>query len=335
MHFYDHCAMHWEGERLKIMDSIRRRDFSFGELALRLFDLQYSFNPIYREYVNLVYGAKPPVNHPAEIPFLPIQFFKSHRIQTGTFNPQILFESSGTTVQVKSLHPVRDPAWYHFISKTCFNESFFPLGVSDFSHLAILPSYMENKASSLLHMVDYFIREGAGGYFHLNPSGLKEYIGKEGIGQVAIWGVSFALNQWPGILHCPPSCWIIETGGMKGRSVEITRQELHQNIRARFIGAQVASEYGMTELLSQAYALRDGVFEPRFTLKAFPRQINDPLSIESANQQAVLNFIDLANIDSCAFIATEDLGRVYPDGRFEVLGRLDYSEVRGCNLLMG
>jgi len=334
LQFYDHCVMQWEQERLKIMSSIRMGGFSFDDLAIHLFHLQYAFNPVYRQYVDLIYGKKPVVNHLTDIPFLPIQFFKSHRIETGNFAATLHFESSGTSGQIRSHHWIRDPAWYYFIARACFDHAFSPDSVTGFSHLAVLPNYAQNKASSLIYMVDHFISESSGGYFHLNPTGLKENLIASDFQKKAIWGVSFALHQWPEVIHCPPGTLVIETGGMKGKSKEITRQELHAGLKQRFVHARIASEYGMTELLSQAYTIRDGLFKPGHTFKVLPRKINDPLSLEENNRQGVLNLIDLANIDSCAFIASEDLGRVYADGQFEVLGRLDHSDIRGCNLLI-
>jgi hypothetical protein len=326
--------MQWERERLEIMDLIRSGGYSFDELAIRLSGLQYRHNPVYRQYINLIYGHMPVLNKLADIPFLPIQFFKSHRVKTGHFVPSITFKSSGTTGQIRSRHGVRDPTWYHFIAEVCFRQAFSPYAVSDFNHLAILPNYAENTTSSLINMVDRFIAESSGGYFHQNREAIKSYVEMPGEKKIAIWGVSFALYQWPGTIDCPDGTLVIETGGMKGKSKEITRHELHLDLKHHFLNARIVSEYGMTELLSQAYALRDGIFEPNSTIKVLPRKINDPLSAEQNNQQAVLNIIDLANIDSCAFIATEDLGKVYEDGRFEVLGRLDHSDIRGCNLLL-
>ncbi len=334
LHFYDHCAMQWEQERLEIMESTRGGRFSFDELALRLSELQYRYNPVYRQYVNLIYGDWPAITKLADIPFLPIQFFKSHRVETGNFKPVITFESSGTTGQIRSRHGVRDPSWYLLIANNCFNQAFSPDTVTDYSHLAVLPNYVENKSSSLIYMVDQFIVESSGGYFNQNRSDIKSQVNRSGVKNIAIWGVSFALYQWPEIVQWPDGTLVIETGGMKGKAKEITRAELHKDLKQQFLNARIVSEYGMTELLSQAYAPRDGVFEPNSTLKVLPRKINDPLSAEQTNHQAVLNIIDLANIDSCAFIATEDLGKVYEDGRFEVLGRLDHSDIRGCNLLV-
>lgn len=316
------------------METIRTGGFTFDELALKLFELQYTFNAVYRQYVDLIYTRKPAVGQVQDIPFLPIQFFKSYPVQTGQFKPQVTFSSSGTTGQIRSRHAIRDTSWYHYIARSCFNDAFDPWSVRETVHLAVLPNYAENKDSSLLYMVDHFMAESSGLYFHSKPRELMHYLEVNPDRKIAIWGVSFALYQWPERLYCPPGTLVIETGGMKGRSAEITRLELHENLGQQFLRARITSEYGMTELLSQAYAVRDGIFENKFTLKALPRKINDPLSMEVPGQQAVLNFIDLANLDSCAFIATEDLGKVYRNGRFEVLGRLDHSDIRGCNLMV-
>ena len=326
--------MQWEEERLKLMSSIRMGGFSFDDLAIRLAHLQYVFNPVYRQYVDLIYGKLPAIQHITDIPFLPIQFFKSHRIETGSFSAPLHFESSGTSGQIRSHHWIRDPAWYDFIARTCFDHAFSPDSVTGFKHLAVLPNYAENKASSLIYMVDHFISESSGGYFHHHPCQFKRKPGNLRRSKKSHLGSEFCPSTMAEVLHCPPGTVVIETGGMKGKSKEITRQELHAVLKRRFIDAAITSEYGMTELLSQAYALRDGLFRPGPTFKVLPRKINDPLGIEEHNQQAVLNLIDLANIDSCAFIASEDLGRVYADGQFEVLGRLDHSDVRGCNLLI-
>lgn len=326
--------MQWEVKRLEIQKSIREGISSFDELAIELFHCQYGFNRVYRQYVDLIYGQKPAIHAMAEIPFLPIQFFKSHVVQTGNFIPRVIFESSGTTGQIRSRHGVRDPEWYLESANRCFREAFEPYQVEDFKHLAVLPNYAENPSSSLLYMVDNFISSSSGGYYHSNPEKLMREVNFPDNKKKMIWGVSYALYQWPINSYFPPGVIIIETGGMKGRSKEITRQELHRDLKQRFGVDKIASEYGMTELLSQAYAMKDGIFSPNSTIKAFPRKINDPLSMEAIDQQAALNIIDLANIDSCAFIATEDLCRVFQDGRFEVLGRMDNSDVRGCNLLI-
>ncbi len=325
--------MHWESERLVIMDLIRQGRYVFEELALRLYKAQYSFNPVYREYVDLLYGKAPDVTNHEEIPCLPIQFFKTKEVRTGSFIPRLVFESSATTGQQRSRHAIRDPGWYHEMASACFSH-IFGKDPGKFSHLAVLPSYAENKASSLLYMLDRFMETGQGGYYHADPAGLKSALGKTKTDKTLLWGVSYALYNWPEKLKVPGDTLIIETGGMKGREKEMTRQELHKRIKENFGVPLVCSEYGMTELLSQAYAPSEGLFVPGPSMRVVPRQVNDPLGREQRGQQAALNIVDLANVDSCAFISTEDLGRVYEDGRFEVLGRLDNSDIRGCNLLL-
>lgn len=325
--------MDWESERLLIMDLIRQGSYAFDELALRLYKAQYAFNPVYREYIDLLYGQAPAVKTHEEIPCLPIQFFKTKEVRTGSFRPLLVFESSATTGQQRSRHAIREPGWYHIMASACFSH-IFGVEPGKFRHLAVLPSYAENKASSLLYMLDQFMESGRGGYFHADPAGLKSELEKDKMDKTLLWGVSYALYNWPVKLQVHGDTLIIETGGMKGREKEMTRQELHYRIKENFGVSSVGSEYGMTELLSQAYALSEGLFVPGPTMRVVPRQINDPLSREHRGQQAALNIIDLANVDSCAFISTDDLGRVYDDGRFEVLGRLDNSDIRGCNLLL-
>jgi hypothetical protein len=325
--------MHWETERKGIMDLIRRGDYVFDELALRLYNAQYAFNPVYREYIDLLYGRAPAINACEEIPCLPIGFFKTKEVRTGSYRPCLIFESSATTGQQRSRHFIREPGWYHEMASVCFTH-IFGREPARFRHLAVLPSYAANPASSLLHMLDQFMKWGEGGYFHTDPSGLNRELAKTLTKPTILWGVSYALYRWPMPLQLSGDTLVMETGGMKGREKEMTRQELHQKIRENFGVTSVCSEYGMTELMSQAYALSEGFFVPGPCMRVVPRQINDPLSREQPGQQAALNIIDLANVDSCAFIATDDLGRVYGDGRFEVLGRLDHSDIRGCNLLM-
>ncbi|HNR06547.1 MAG TPA: acyl transferase [Saprospiraceae bacterium] len=325
--------MHWETERKGIMDLIRLGGFVFDELALRLYEAQYAFNPVYRAYLDLLYGSAPAVNTCEEIPCLPIEFFKTKEVRTGSYNPSLVFESSATTGQQRSRHFLREPGWYHEMASVCFSH-IFGQQPGQFRHLAVLPSYAENQASSLLYMLDQFMKRGQGGYYHSDPAGLSVELEKTIKEPTILWGVSYALYNWPMRLQLSGDTLVMETGGMKGREKEMTRQELHQKIMENFGVTSVCSEYGMTELMSQAYALSEGLFVPGPCMRVVPRQINDPLSREQPGQQAALNIIDLANVDSCAFIATDDLGRVYGDGRFEVLGRLDRSDIRGCNLLL-
>jgi hypothetical protein len=183
-------------------------------------------------------------------------------------------------------------------------------------------------------MLDYFIKKGGGGYFHRDYSGLIDFIRQNDTKKIFLWGVSYALLNWNHEFPEVQDLQIIETGGMKGMQQEITRDEMHEKIKINFHQTSVASEYGMTELLSQAYSIKAGLFKFSTTLKIFPRNISDPLTAERYNTTAALNMIDLANLDSCCFIATDDIGKVYDDQTFEVLGRLDNSDIRGCNLLI-
>ncbi|MEP7267002.1 MAG: acyl transferase [Saprospiraceae bacterium] len=326
--------MNWEKERLILQNKIVNRDFSFEEFALRLFALQYQFNPSYRQYIDLIKVDPSSVKLIEEIPFLPITFFKSHEIRTGSFTSKKTFTSSGTTASTRSKHFIRDLEWYNEISQICFQDA-FGINLSEVIHLGLLPSYASNPDSSLLYMLRYFMEKGGGAYFHDDPQGLSDFIEKHKDKQIFLWGVSYALLRWKERFPKTENLKIIETGGMKGREKEITRMELHEVIGKAFHIDFVSSEYGMTELLSQAYAVKKGLFHSPFSMRVFPRSISDPLAIERRNTVAALNIVDLANIDSCAFIATEDLGKVYDDGSFEVMGRLDNADIRGCNLLIG
>jgi len=308
-------------------------DFLFEEIALELFYYQAKLNKVYKEYLELIHVDASRINNIHDIPFLPISVFKSHLITTGEYIPRKVFSSSGTTDRSRSKHLIRDTDLYHRISALCFLDA-FEHSIDQTIHIGILPSYTTNSDSSLLFMLDYFIKKGGGNYFHRDPIGLVDYIGLNQNKIKFLWGVSYALLNWKYSFPVVPNLQIIETGGMKGMQQEITRSELHEKIKGNFLQDSIASEYGMTELLSQSYALKDGIFKFSPTLKVYPRSISDPLSPERLNTTAALNIIDLANIDSCCFIATEDIGKVYHNQTFEVLGRLDNSDVRGCNLLI-
>ena len=327
--------MDWEKERIHLQETILSSDFDFNEMALKIFQLQYKFNAVYRMYLDKLHIDPKNIIEPDAIPFLPIQFFKYQLIQTGTYQPEKVFYSSGTTGIQRSSHGIRSLFWYKKVAMHCFEYAFYPSTVNSREHLAFLPSYMDNDASSLLFMIQSFIDEGGGGFYHEEISKLIEVLTQNNSGgQPVLWGVSYALHQWPATLDLAGKVQIFETGGMKGRGKEMTRSELHDQIKANFGVHEVFSEYGMTEMLSQAYASSNGHFRLPPTLKVMPRSITDPLSMESIAQIAALNMIDLANLDSCCFIATEDIGKVYSNGDFEVVGRLDNSDIRGCNLLI-
>lgn len=310
---------------------------TFAGAALEVFAWQAAHNPLYAEYLRLLGIAPHNVRRVDDIPFLPIQFFKTHEVKTSNWAPATVFSSSGTTGQVTSQHAVRDLGWYERLCRQGFEQFYGP--VEDYCVLALLPAYLERPGSSLVYMADYFIRQGrAGSGFYLyDTAALKAQLDAcagQGV-PVLLLGVSFALWDFaeahPGAL---PGVVVMETGGMKGRRREITRAELHE-ILTRSLGCDaIHGEYGMTELLSQAYAQGEGLFRCAPTMQVRAREVTDPLSPVAPGRTGVLNIIDLGNIDSISFIATDDLGRVHADGSFEVLGRLDNSDLRGCNLMV-
>ena len=310
----------------------------FDRLALDLFRYQATHNDLYRQYLSLLGKQPEQINSLTDIPFLPIQLFKGQTIQTGAWSPQATFLSSGTTGQIPSKHQVRSLDWYHQIAMKGF-QSVYGLP-QQYCILALLPSYLERKGSSLVDMVRYFIQLSncsESGFFLHDWDQLKAKLRQCQAQQMPtiLWGVSFALLDF--VEKHPidfPALMVMETGGMKGRRAEMTRTTLHQHLKQGFHVSQVHSEYGMTELLSQAYAPADGIFQPAPTMKVLTADITDPFALKPAGSRGLLQVIDLANIDTCAFIATEDIGKVLKNGHFEVLGRHDVSEVRGCNLML-
>jgi phenylacetate-coenzyme A ligase PaaK-like adenylate-forming protein len=312
-------------------------DQSFTEIALKLFRFQASANPVYSKYVTYL-GVQPDkVSVLPDIPFLPIAFFKTHAVKTGSWKPETLFTSSGTTGAEVSRHEVYSTQFYLQHSQRIFEWQFGPL--SDFHVLCLLPSYLERTGSSLVAMASHFIKESnsdfSGFYLH-DADKLVAQLAKLRDGRkVLLLGVSFALLDLAEDFKADLShCMVMETGGMKGRRQEITREELHSILRKNLNVDAIHSEYGMTELLSQAYSPGEGRFKCPLSMKVMIRQINDPFAPETGSVGAI-NVIDLANFHSCAFIETQDLGKMHQDGHFEVLGRLDNSDIRGCNLLVG
>ncbi|HEU5145567.1 MAG TPA: acyl transferase [Chryseosolibacter sp.] len=313
-------------------------DGNFGDIALQLFHFQVENNRVYRDYVHHL-GVDPnAVSTLEQVPFLPISFFKNHDIKTGVWTAETSFTSSGTTGQRTSTHPVRSMHFYLQHSVRCF-EYFFG-EISQHQFLALLPSYLERSGSSLVAMIANFIEKSrsnvSGFYLHNVDDLLKDLERSENEKKkTVLWGVTFALLDLaerynPDLSHC----LIFETGGMKGRRQEITRQELHLRLKQAFRVEKIYSEYGMTELLSQAYSRGENAFFCPPWMKVLGRDISDPMEKGLLNETAGINVIDLANVDSIAFIETEDIGRVYHDGSFEVLGRLDNSDVRGCSLMV-
>lgn len=313
---------------------------SFSDIALALFRFQAAHNKIYNQYIKNLSVKPETIDSVDNIPFLPISFFKGNVIRTGEWKPVRSFTSSGTTDSIVSTHDICDVNMYLENAKRCF-ERFFG-DISGYHILALLPSYLERMDSSLVTMIDHLIKctrsPYSGFYLHDKEKLVRdiEKLGGGGEKKIILWGVSFALMDLaevykPDLSHCV----VIETGGMKGRRKEITRQELHAILTKGLNTATVYSEYGMTELLSQAYTKGGERFYCPFTLQVLAREVTDPFEKGIIAETGGLNVIDLANIHSVAFIETEDLGKVYPDGSFEVLGRMDNSDVRGCNLLVG
>ena len=309
----------------------------FEEIALAMFLYQYRNNILYQQFTDALHIKLEAVTSLEAIPFLPISFFKTHRVVTGNWTtPELTFESSGTTGEVTSKHFVRDAALYEASLQKGFEQFYGP--VKNYAVLALLPSYLERSNASLVHMARRLMA-GSGHPdcgFYLNEWGkLSEVLLRlQQAGQpVILLGVTFALLDFAEAYPMNLSHTIVmETGGMKGRRKEWTRAQVHQYLQQQWQLLAVHSEYGMTELLSQAYALKDGIFQPAVTMKVLVRDLNDPLTTAAAGTGCI-NVIDLANRDSCAFIATEDIARLQADGCFEVLGRMDHSALRGCSLM--
>ncbi|OIQ30025.1 MAG: acyl transferase [Bacteroidetes bacterium MedPE-SWsnd-G2] len=306
--------------------------------ALEVFNYQFQTNKVYRSFCDLLYKHPSDVKQIKDIPFIPIQFFKSHEVYNQKETPEIIFSSSGTTGSVTSKHYVTDLAVYEKSYNKGFTE--FYGNIEDYAVLALLPSYLERSGSSLIYMAEDLIKKSNhkdSGFYLNNLDALIETINKlEQQGQkTLLLGVSFALldlieKQQFNLKHTT----VMETGGMKGKRKELIRAELHDILRKGFGVKHIHSEYGMTELLSQGYSKGDGVFECPPWMKILTRDPEDALSIQQFGKSGGINIIDLANINSCAFIATQDLGKVYRDGSFEVLGRFDNSDIRGCNLMV-
>ncbi len=309
----------------------------FKAYALELFAYQHQNNKVYRQFCDLL-KVDPSTGQKAEdIPYLPIEFFKLKKVYCGTPG-DFYFSSSGTTSSVNSKHYIEDLNHYTKSFRTAFNNFYGP--INDYCVLALLPSYLEREGSSLIYMAEDLIKESkhpqSGFYlneFDFLAKTLKELESKNT--KTLLIGVSFALldfvEEYQIELH---NTIVMETGGMKGRRKELIRAELHELLKEGFGVNAIHSEYGMTELLSQAYSKGNGLFKTPPWMKISIRDTRDPLSLIGTHKTGGINIIDLANKESCAFIATEDLGKVYPDGSFEVLGRFDKSAIRGCNLMV-
>ncbi len=314
-----------------------KTEAQFEHEALRAFKYQFEHNSIYRSFCDLLYKHPSEIKHSKDIPFLPIQFFKSHKIITKDQSPTIIFSSSGTTGSITSKHYVVDIHLYEKSFRSAFAKAY--QSPKDLVILALLPSYIERSGSSLIYMVEDLIKASnhTDSGFYLNDyDALSQKIKKLEAGgkKTLLIGVSFALldllEQYTFNLN---HTIVMETGGMKGRRKELIREELHDILCKGFGVQHIHSEYGMTELLSQAYSKGNGIFTTPPWMKVYTRDTEDALFIHNSSKSGGINIIDLANHNSCPFIATQDLGRVYNDGSFTVIGRFDHSDVRGCNLM--
>lgn len=311
----------------------------FNELALEIFQNQYKNNQVYNDFISRLSIEISAIKHFSLIPCLPIELFKSHKVMTGQFETEQVFISSGTTGTQTSKHFVRSLNLYEKSFYKTF-ETFFG-EPENYVILALLPSYLERDGSSLIYMTEKLIhatKHPESGFYlddyerlsqsltRLNNQGRK----------VILLGVTYALLDMAEAFPIDfPELIIMETGGMKGRRKEMVRQELHDTLKKAFHVDYIFSEYGMTELLSQAYSLGEGLFQTPQWMKVLIRDTNDPFTLLTDHKTGGINVIDLANIHSCSFIATQDLGRLNSEGKFEVLGRYNNSDVRGCNLLLG
>lgn len=314
-------------------------DADFVQAALQTFGYQYQHNQVYQRFCTLLGRTPDKVRQLTDIPFLPIEFFKSEAVYCGNERPTMVFTSSGTTGSQTSRHYVKDLAVYQQSFRQGFAD--FYGNIEEYTVLALLPSYLERTGSSLITMVaDLIERSGsADSGFYLNEYDLlaEKLTALDRSGRkVLLIGVSFALLDLVETHRFQlKNTIVMETGGMKGRRKELIREELHTILCEGFGVEHIHSEYGMTELLSQAYSAGSGLYESVRWLKVLIRDTNDALSYQRPLKTGGINLIDLANIHSCSFIATQDLGRLHPDGRFEVLGRFDNADIRGCNLLIG
>ncbi len=308
----------------------------FVKKTLEVFDFQYNNNKLYQQFCDYLHRNPSNVTTLHEIPFLPIEFFKTHSVFCGNQLPEMYFSSSGTTGMATSKHFVKDISVYEESFRKGFE--FFYGNIKDYIILALLPSYLERSGSSLVYMIDDLIKENPESGFYLHN--INELVHKletleQSRKKIILIGVSFALldlvEKYSFRLK---NTIVMETGGMKGRRKELIREELHQILKTRFSVQSIHSEYGMTELFSQAYSFSDGIFRSVPWMKILIRDPEDALSTYPNGKTGGLNIIDLANVHTCSFIATQDLGKTYPDGSFEILGRFDNSDIRGCNLLV-
>jgi len=334
---------------MNIAEHIKKNIFSinpenFEPTALELFRYQAKYNAVYRAYIEILGVVPEKIEKLTQVPFLPISFFKEHKVVTAhphaaKNRKNVVFESSGTTGQVTSKHYVPDIGFYHAVAAHGFSLEYGNPG--DYHFLALLPSYLERKNASLVAMAQHFIQLSNSAYSGFFLHDYEELVNvlqklKNDPKKTVLIGVSFALldlaEQFSPHLQ---NVIVMETGGMKGRRKEIIREELHSILQISLNTPSVHSEYGMTELLSQAYARQGGKFRNPPWMRVLIRDISDPFHLDNQLRSGGINVIDLANADSCAFIETQDIGKYHPEeDTFEVLGRIDNSDIRGCNLMV-
>lgn len=310
-----------------------------NDIALRLFYHQAEHNSVYKAYLQALRVHPHDITHVRDIPYLPISFFKSHMIKTGAWAHEVVFTSSGTTGTTTSQHAVARVHSYGVHCQRIFERFYGPL--TNYHILALLPAYQERTGSSLIAMMDWFIQQSGSshsGYFLYDHEKLAATIEQLRAGakkKILLWGVTFALLEFAERFEIDLShALVMETGGMKGRRKEQIRQEVHAFLASRLNLPVVHSEYGMTELMSQAYSRGEGIFEAPPWLRLSLRDPEDPFLAVGEGRAGVIKVMDLGNAQTCSFIETQDLGRVAQNGNFEVLGRLDNSDIRGCNLLV-
>ena len=309
----------------------------FSRIALHVYQFQFENNLLYQDYCRAVRKLPQTVREITDIPFLPISFFKTHRIETTVFDAELVFKSSGTTGSVTSSHYVKDANLYWKSFSKGFQKVYGD--IKQYCIIGLLPSYLERENSSLVYMVDHLIKQSGhkNSGFYLNEFEQLDLTLKQLLfsnQKTILIGVTYALLDFSDrYVQNIPTTLIMETGGMKGRAKEITRAELYERLKNNFGVSDIHSEYGMTELLSQAYGV-NGKMTCSPWMKVLIRDETDPFTIYNTTGAGAINIIDLANLYSCSFIATEDIGRLNEDGSFEILGRLDHSDIRGCSLMV-
>jgi phenylacetate-coenzyme A ligase PaaK-like adenylate-forming protein len=322
---------------LNIQQIVHYSSTHFNEIVFDVFHYQAQNNVIYKDYIAALGVVPKEIQEMTKIPFLPISFFKSHDVRSGLWHEEATFSSSGTTGTATSKHAVKSVAQYVNHTIALFESQYGSL--KEYCILGLLPSYLERSGSGLITMVEGFMhysQHPKNGYFLYDHQALSErLIELEASGQKTLLiGVTFALLDFAEAFPQPlKSTIVMETGGMKGRGRELTRDEVHNKLQTAFSLSQIHSEYGMTELSSQAYSKGNGLYSTGLGLNVLVRETTDPLSCYKYGSGG-LNIIDLANLHTCSFIATEDLGKIHPNGQFEVLGRFDQSDARGCNLMV-